>query len=169
MKESYRFGRRSSQLWVCVLLLACLVAGGLRVMGQAPPSAPKIPPPPQWPAEMEKDGTRLVVYQPQLQDWQKFRVLTSDSAISLTPKGGKPLLGVASWRATTLTDMETRIVVIKDSELTGARFPSLDPCRLRRDGTADTGELSRTRHDDQSRPHSGGLYAGPGARARSGP
>ncbi len=113
--------------WICVLLFACLVTGIFPAMAQTQQVASNLPPmPPPWPVEYEKDGARLVIYQPQLHDWQKFRDLTSDTAISITPSGGKPVLGVVSWHATTLTDTDARMVVIKDIVLTSSRFPSLD-------------------------------------------
>ncbi len=99
---------------------------GASALAQAPPPTSNIPPPPKWPTEFLKDGNVLIVYQPQIRDWNKFRELTSDTVISITPKGGKPVLGVVSWRATTVTDTQARIVVIKDIQLTQARFPSLD-------------------------------------------
>jgi hypothetical protein len=127
MKERYEYRYCAVKPFLCLLLGVCLVAGALPAMAQAPQRASNILPPPKWPMEFLKDGTRLIIYQPQLQDWQKFRELTSDTAISITPSGGKPVLGVVSWHATTLTDTQARIVVIKDIVLTSARFPSLNP------------------------------------------
>ncbi|MGA3055788.1 MAG: hypothetical protein ABSD63_16405 [Candidatus Korobacteraceae bacterium] len=102
--------------------MACAVSA----LAQAPQPTSNIPPPPKWPMEFLKDGNVLIVYQPQIRDWNRFRELTSDTAVSITPKGGKPVLGVVSWSATTVTDTQARIVVIKDIQLTQARFPSLD-------------------------------------------
>ena len=47
-------------------------------------------------------------------------------AFSLTPNGGKQQLGVATLHGTTIADVATRTVVIKDLTLTSIRFPSLD-------------------------------------------
>ncbi|MBZ5631270.1 MAG: hypothetical protein LAO06_20645 [Acidobacteriia bacterium] len=102
------------------------MAGVFPALAQSPQPPSNIPPPPKWPMEFQKDGNRLIVYQPQIRDWQKFRELTSDTAVSITPKGGKPLLGVVSWHSTTVADTQTRIVLIKDIKVTHARFPSLD-------------------------------------------
>ncbi len=113
---------RVAMPWRCVLTLVAICAAVLPVMADAP----QVSTPPPWPRLMEKDGHRLIIYQPQLQSWQKFRDLTADTAVSLTPKGGKPALGVVSWRATTLTDTQARLVAINDIVLTSARFPSLD-------------------------------------------
>ena len=53
-------------------------------------------------------------------------MLTGDVAVSLTPPGGQPILGVASLKASTLADLEKRTVVVRDIEITSSRFPSAD-------------------------------------------
>lgn len=116
-----------SAVLIRIFLIVALVCSAIPGAAQqaATPKAVS-PEPPKWPVELVKDGARLVIYQPQLRDWQKFRDLTSDTAISFTPNGGQPLLGVATWHSVTLTDTQSRIVTIKDNVLTSARFPSLD-------------------------------------------
>jgi hypothetical protein len=79
-----------------------------------------------WPRELTKDGVRLVYYQPQIDEWKNYRDLTGRMAVSLTPKGGQPALGVATLHANTLADLESRTVVIRDIEISSARFPSLE-------------------------------------------
>lgn len=107
---------------------ACLLTGAFFAAAQPaqPAGNSATVRPAGWPREFQKDGARLVIYQPQLEDWHQFRVLTADTAVSLTPPGGKPVLGVVSWRATTIADMQTRLVLIKDIVITSARFPTLD-------------------------------------------
>ena len=126
MERRWKFGSKSFKVVLCILAVVCVVTCAASALAQAPPSTSNITPPPKWPVEFLKDGNLLIVYQPQIRDWNKFRELTADTAVSITPKGGKPLLGVVSWRATTVTDTQARIVVIKDIQLTQARFPSLD-------------------------------------------
>ncbi len=123
--ERWKVDSKSFKFVLCVLVGVCAVTCAVSALAQAPPSTSNIPPP-KWPVEFLKDGNVLIVYQPQIRDWNKFRELTSDTAISITPKGGKPALGVVSWRSTTVTDTQARIVVIKDIQITQARFPSLD-------------------------------------------
>ncbi len=79
-----------------------------------------------WPREISKDGVRLVYYQPQIDEWKDYRDLVGRMAFSLTPKGGKPALGVASLHADTIADTERRTVVIRDIQITNARFPSVE-------------------------------------------
>ncbi len=82
---------------------------------------------PGWPREFDRNGTKLIVYQPQIDTWEKFRDLTADTAISLSQPDEKPVLGAISLHANTVPDLDTRTVLVKDIRITGARFPSLDP------------------------------------------
>jgi hypothetical protein len=120
------FSGRSWTTSVCVVLAAWLM-GGVLAAAQAPQAAGTPPAPPRWPMEFMKDDARLIIYQPQLKDWIRFRDLTSDTAVSITPPGGKPVLGVVSWHAVTLVDTQARLVAINDIVVTDATFPSLDP------------------------------------------
>jgi len=79
-----------------------------------------------WPREVTKDGARLVYYQPQIDEWKDYRLLTAEVAVLLTPAGGQPALGVASLQAETLADLDKRTVFIRGILVTDSRFPSAD-------------------------------------------
>jgi hypothetical protein len=81
---------------------------------------------PGWPREKYNNGTRLIIYQPQVDDWKDFQQLTWRMAISLTPKGGKEILGVVEMKGNTFVDDMAKVVVISNPEVTGTYFPSLD-------------------------------------------
>jgi hypothetical protein len=85
---------------------------------------------PGWPREVTKQGTVLTYYQPQIDGWKEYKELSGRVAFSLTPKGGRPLIGVASLQAKTQADMDARVVVIKSIEVVDTRFPSLDSASL---------------------------------------
>ena len=70
-----------------------------------------------------------MVYQPQLKAWQKYHTLVADTAISITDPGQKPVLGVISWRADTITDTSAQTVYVSHIVVLDARFPSLDPAQ----------------------------------------
>src|SRR5262249_54045252 len=53
--------------------------------------------------------------------------LSARMAFSLTPAGGKEVLGVASLEADTKVDRDTRTAYINDLDVESVRFPSLDP------------------------------------------
>ncbi len=59
------------------LSAVCLLGVALPALAQTPPQpASTVPPAPLWPMVFGKDGARLIVYQPQIEAWQKFRDLT---------------------------------------------------------------------------------------------
>ncbi len=81
---------------------------------------------PGWPREKYSNGTRLIIYQPQVDDWKNFQELTWRMAVSLTPKGGKEAVGVVEMKGNTDVDNVAKVVVITNPEITGTYFPSLD-------------------------------------------
>jgi hypothetical protein len=73
---------------------------------------------PGWPREADRTGTRFVYYQPQVDEWKDFRELRARVAFTLTPKGGKPAVGIEELTGNTITDLEKRTVLINDIEIT---------------------------------------------------
>src|SRR5579871_4549247 len=69
---------------------------------------------PTWPRVIDRDGNHIIVYQPQLKSWRAYRSLIADTAISIQQGTNKPILGVISWHADTITDTVTRLVVIRN-------------------------------------------------------
>ena len=90
---------------------------------------------PGWPREMTKDGVQLVYYPPQVDDWKDFTDLDFRLAVSVTPKGGKPVLGVVKIHAKTDVDAHARTVLLHDLTVTGTSFPSLDTAAAERMNT----------------------------------
>ncbi len=79
-----------------------------------------------WPREKYSNGTRLIIYQPQVDDWKDFQDLSWRMAISLTPKSGKTVVGVVEMKGNTSIDNVGKLVTITNPEITGTYFPSLD-------------------------------------------
>jgi hypothetical protein len=79
-----------------------------------------------WPRERYQDGNRLIIYQPQVDDWKDFQDLSWRMAISLTPKGGKTALGVVEMKGHTDIDNVAKVATITNPQVTAAYFPSLD-------------------------------------------
>jgi hypothetical protein len=79
-----------------------------------------------WPRRTERDGNTLITYQPQVDDWKEFKTLDWRMAFTLTPKGGKPIVGALSAEGLTDVDNESHVVVIHDIKLLHTDFPSLD-------------------------------------------
>src|SRR5213596_3718967 len=82
---------------------------------------------PGWPREKYSNGTRIIIYQPQVDDWKNFQELTWRMAVSITPKGGKDVVGVVEMKGNTDVDNVSKVVVITNPQITGTHFPSLDP------------------------------------------
>jgi hypothetical protein len=80
---------------------------------------------PGWPREVDRNGVRFVYYQPQVDEWKDFRELRARVAFTLSPKGGKPAVGIEELKGDTTTDLEKRTVLINNIEITAVRFPSL--------------------------------------------
>lgn len=78
-----------------------------------------------WPRAIEKDGAKLVYYQPQVNEWTDFTTLKGKIAFSIT-KDKKESLGILSVQAATLVDKDSRQVYLKDIKIDDVRFPSLD-------------------------------------------
>lgn len=79
-----------------------------------------------WPREKYSNGTRLIIYQPQVDDWKDFQNLSWRMAISLTPKSGKTVVGVVEMKGSTDVDNVAKVAIITNPQVTGTYFPSLD-------------------------------------------
>src|SRR5437773_3230700 len=79
-----------------------------------------------WPREKYSNGTRLIIYQPQIDDWKNFQDLSWRMAVSITPKSGKTVLGVVEMKGNTNIDNVAKVVTITNPQVTGTYFPSLD-------------------------------------------
>ncbi len=79
-----------------------------------------------WPREKYNNGTRLIIYQPQVDDWKNFQDLSWRMAVSITPKSGKTVLGVVEMKGNTNIDNVAKVATITNPQVTGTYFPSLD-------------------------------------------
>src|SRR5438067_5150014 len=81
---------------------------------------------PGWSREQYRNGNRLIISQPQVDDWKDFQQLTWRMAVSLTPKSGKEVVGVVEMKGNTDIDNVAKVAVITNPQVTGTYFPSLD-------------------------------------------
>src|SRR3981081_93559 len=72
---------------------------------------------PGWPRQITKQGSILIYYQPQVDDWKNFSNLTWRMAFSLTPAGGKKVIGVAEMQGHTDVDNDTKMVYINELKI----------------------------------------------------
>lgn len=82
---------------------------------------------PVWPRQINKPGGKLVLYQPQVDDWQDFQQLDARMAVTITPPGDKMHVGVLTVRLKSTVDMDAHTVFLSDPQITSVSFPSLDP------------------------------------------
>lgn len=80
-----------------------------------------------WPRERTaSDGTKLVIYQPQVDSWEGQRRIKVRVAVAITPQQvDKPVLGVLWLEADTDTVLATRTVALNNIQIVRADFPTL--------------------------------------------
>lgn len=106
------------RLPICVLSLcvALPVAKSAAQEVAAPatrPSAAGAPADTGWPRTFNKDGNQVVIYQPQIDDWQDYAKIAFRAAISVQPAGAKePVYGVLAVKAITVVDHDARTVLL---------------------------------------------------------
>src|SRR5438876_6911821 len=114
----------NTSLLHCAIVVGALLAAPLEGAGTTGPDQSGDP---GWPRAKTSNGNRLIVYQPQVDNWKSFKELSWRMAVSLTPKGGKEVVGVVEMKGNTDVDNFAKIVMITNPQVTGTYFPSLDP------------------------------------------
>ena len=81
-----------------------------------------------WPRQYEADnGSKVVIYQPQLESWESFQKLTALAAVAVTPPdGGEQILGSLNMTMDTATDHAARLVTLRNITYTEVNFPTVD-------------------------------------------
>ena len=51
---------------------------------------------PGWPRHITKPGGKLILYQPQIDDWKNFKEVDARMAFTVTPTGGQSHVGVVT-------------------------------------------------------------------------
>jgi hypothetical protein len=113
----------NTSLLQCVILIGALLASAGEGIAN---SASEQSGDSSWPREKYSNGTRLIIYQPQVDNWKNFQDLSWRMAISLTPNSGKTVVGVVEMKGNTNIDNVAKLVTITNPEITGTYFPGLD-------------------------------------------
>jgi hypothetical protein len=82
---------------------------------------------PGWPRQISKPQGTLVYYQPQVDNWNNFQELNWRMAISITPPGGKEIVGAVALQGLTSVNSESQMVLISNLQIKSTYFPSLSP------------------------------------------
>src|SRR6184192_491010 len=109
----------------CLIVMAALFTSPLQIRAAQSATASSQSSDSSWPRERYQDGNRLIIYQPQVDDWKNFQDLSWRMAISLTPKSGKTVVGVVEMKGNTNLDNVAKVVTITNPAITGTYFPSL--------------------------------------------
>ena len=65
---------------------------------------------PVWPRQITKPGGKLVIYQPQVDDWKDFQQVDGRMAFTITPTGGKTHVGVMTVQLQSAVNMDAHTV-----------------------------------------------------------
>lgn len=76
-----------------------------------------------WPRSFSNSGGSLVLYQPQVDDWENYSVVDARSAFALTPTGGKESVGVVTFSLQSVVDMDQHTVFLYSPTITSITFP----------------------------------------------
>lgn len=83
-------------------------------------------PPSEWPKEFSLQKGKLMVYQPQIDEWPDYKIVKARSAIAFLATGTKePQFGIIELQARTEVDFESRLVKLTKLQITGGNFPGL--------------------------------------------
>ncbi|MBX3354567.1 MAG: hypothetical protein KF724_02590 [Phycisphaeraceae bacterium] len=83
---------------------------------------------PGWPRTFTKDGTTLVIHQPQVDAWQNHDRIKFRCVVEVTLAGtDQPQLGVVAVQANTHVRELLQQVVLRDIQVVAVRFPDLPP------------------------------------------
>ncbi len=80
---------------------------------------------PGWPRVLSDGSAKLLLYQPQVDNWKDFKILSTRFAVELTPAAGNPpVYGTLRIDADSSVDLETRSVLLTNIRLVNARYAS---------------------------------------------
>lgn len=81
---------------------------------------------PGWPRQKTSPAGKFIYYPPQVDDWRNYKDLDFRMAFSLTPTGGKQVIGVVNISGKTDVSVDNRTALLHDPVITKTDFPSLD-------------------------------------------
>jgi hypothetical protein len=112
-----------------ILLLAISALAAPNLAAKSKPNETNAPADPGWPRQRTNEQGSLIYYQPQVDTWTNFKDLDFRMAFSLTPKGGKEIVGVLELQAKTDVNMDDHSVLLRDFKIKEVKLPGLDPAK----------------------------------------
>lgn len=81
----------------------------------------------EWPRQYADAGDTVIVYDPQVDSWDKYEKLVARSAVAVSPKGSKePVYGVLEYTADTEVDGDKKEVLVQNRKIVAIRFAGLE-------------------------------------------
>jgi len=77
-----------------------------------------------WPREFEDNGSKVDIYQPQIEKWDGTDFETRSAVAITPPASNEPVYGVIWMKARAEVDKAERVVTLDDINVTKAEFPS---------------------------------------------
>ncbi|MCA9417952.1 MAG: hypothetical protein KC917_16865, partial [Candidatus Omnitrophica bacterium] len=109
---------------LCSLILTSLWVALFLTLGVSQSPSEQLPPDQDWPRVHQLDDGQVVVYQPQVESWDKYKVFTAKAAIQVIPTGKETgIFGAIQIDADTQVDYQTRMVLVENIQITGPTFP----------------------------------------------
>jgi len=94
-----------------------------------------------WPKEIDKNGTKVILYQPQLESLDG-NILPGRMALSFTPKGEEEILGALGFKARISANYDTHTTILEKLDITMIHLPGItDSIRIERFGKLLTQEI----------------------------
>ena len=110
-------------------LLAISTLAAANLVAKSNPNAAVAPADPGWPRQRTNEKGSLVYFQPQVDAWTNFKDLAFRMAFSLTPKGGKEIVGVIELQAQTDVNVDDRTVLLSNFKINEVKLPGTDPAK----------------------------------------
>lgn len=112
-----------------MLLLAISALAAPNLAAKSKPNETNAPADPGWPRQRTNEQGSLIYYQPQVDTWTNFKDLDFRMAFSLTPKGGKEIVGVLELQAKTDVNVDDHSVLLRDFKIKEVKLPGSDPAK----------------------------------------
>ncbi len=103
--------------WFAVLTLTLVLVAASYASAQDP----------GWPRKLVKPAGTVIIYQPQVDDWNNFTDIKWRQAFQFTSSGGKQIVGAVSLEGTTEVNTDTHNVFIFNIQVLNTYFPGQDP------------------------------------------
>src|SRR5450432_3518542 len=110
-----------------ILAVSTLAAGNLAAKSK--PAETGAPVDPGSPRQRTNEKGSLIYYQPQVDTWTNFKQIDFRMAFSLTPKGGKEIVGIMELQAQTDVNVDDHSVLLRDFNIKEVKLPGLDPAK----------------------------------------